>query len=139
LDFELNDFASPLNTIKPALQKIGNPVINPVTPKAWALLFSPVFERINLAILNVPPVLSSEIPIIAPRMIRNPIEAMVFPKPCWIVFTIVFDGSTANARKTETRNRAMNASSFNFDVRMIIARIVIATRIEVKRILIKGY
>jgi len=137
LDFELNDLDSPLKMINPALQKIGNPVIKPVMPRALALLFSPVFERINLAILSVPPVLSSEMPIIAPRMISNPIDAIVFPKPCWIVLTIVFKGRTAQARKTETRKRAMNASSFNLDVRMIIAIILIPTVIDVSRILIK--
>jgi hypothetical protein len=50
----------------------GNPVINPVIANADPLLFSPVFERIDLEILSVPPVLSGVITIIAPKIIRNP-------------------------------------------------------------------
>jgi hypothetical protein len=75
-------------------------------------------------------------PIIAPRMIKNPIVAIVLPNPSWIVLTIVFTGSTVKASKRETRNRAINASSFNLDVRIIIATILIPTRIDVNRILI---
>ena len=61
---------------------------------------------------------------------RNPIDAIVLPNPCWMVFTIVFGGRMAKARKTETRKRAINASSLSFEVRMIIAIILIPTRIE---------
>jgi len=99
LDFELNDFARPLNIMNPESQKIGNPVIKPVTASADALLFSPVLDRIYFAILIVPPVLSSVIPIIAPSIIRKPIDPIVFPNPCLRVFTIVFAGKVANARK----------------------------------------
>jgi hypothetical protein len=99
-------------------------------------LFSPVFERINLAMLSVPPVLSSVIPIIAPRIIKNPMVAIVLPNPSWIVLTIVFTGSTVKARNSETRNKAINASSFSLDVRIMIAIILIPTRIEVSRVLI---
>ena len=119
-----------------ATLNIGKPVINPVMPRAWAVRFSPVFDRMNLAILRVPPVLSREIPIIAPRMIRNPIEAIVLPKPCCIVATIVFGGRTAKARKTDTIKSAMKASSLSFDVRTIIAIILIPTRSEDDSILI---
>jgi hypothetical protein len=122
--------------MNPELQKIGNPVIKPIMPKARALLFSPVFERINLAMLRVPPVLSSVRPIIAPRMIKNPIVAIVLPNPSCIVLTIVFTGRTVNARKIETRNKAIKASSFNLDVRIIIAIMLIPTIIEASRILI---
>jgi len=135
LDLELNDFESPLKIIKPELQKMGNPVIKPMIPKALALLFSPVLDRINLAMLNVPPVLSSVIPIIAPRIIRKPIVPIVLPNPSWIVLTIVFTGRTEKARKIETRNRAINASSFRREVRRMIAIMLIATIIEVNRIL----
>jgi hypothetical protein len=69
-------------------------------------------------------------------MIKNPIVAIVLPNPSWIVLTIVFTGSTAKASKSETRNRAINASSFNLDVRIIITTILIPTRIDVSRILI---
>ena len=135
LDLELNDFESPLKIIKPELQKMGNPVIKPMIPKALALLFSPVLDRINLAMLNVPPVLSSVIPIIAPRIIRKPIVPIVLPNPSWIVLTIVFTGRTEKARNIETRNRAINASSFRREVRRMIAIMLIATIIEVNRIL----
>ena len=127
---------SPLKIIKPELQKIGSPVIKPMIPKALALLSSPVFDRIDLAILSVPPVLSSVIPIIAPRIIKKPIVAIVLPNPSCIVLTIVFMGSTVIARKSETRNKAIKASSFSLEVRRIIAMILIPTIIEVSRILI---
>ena len=122
--------------INPESQNIGNPVINPVIPSAGALLFSPVFERIYLAILSVPPVLSSVIPIIAPRIIRNPIEAIVFPNPSLIVLTIMFAGRVVNARKSETRKRAINAFNFNLEVRIIIAIMLIPTSVEVSKMLI---
>jgi hypothetical protein len=134
LDLELNDFESPLKIIKPELQKIGNPVKKPMMPKALALLFSPVLDSINLAILNVPPVLSRVIPIIAPRIIRKPIVPIVFPNPSWIVLTIVFTGRTAKARKIETRNRAINASSLRREVSRMMAIMLIPTIIDVSRI-----
>jgi hypothetical protein len=108
-----------------------------VTASADALLFSPVLDRIYFAILIVPPVLSSVIPIIAPSIIRKPIDPIVFPNPCLRVFTIVFAGKVANARKTETRKRAMNAFNFNFEVSIIMAIILIPTRIDVKRVLME--
>jgi hypothetical protein len=49
----------------------------------------------------------------------------------------VFAGSVVNARKRETRKRAMNAFSFNLDVRIIIAAMLMPTRIEVLNILIE--
>ena len=135
-DLELKDFARPLRIMNPESQKIGNPVIKPVIARAEALLLSPVFERIYLAMLIVPPVLSSVMPIIAPRIMRNPMDAIVLPNPSLIVLTIVFAGSVVNARKRETRKRAMNAFSFNLDVRIIIAAMLMPTRIEVLNILI---
>ena len=75
-------------------------------------------------------------PIIAPRIIRKPIDAMVLPNPSLIVLTIVFAGSVVNARKRETRKRAMNAFSFNLDVRIIIAAMLMPTSIEVLNIFI---
>ena len=47
--------------------------MKPVIPMAAALLFSPVFDRIYPAMLNVPPVLSRVMPIMAPKIIRKPI------------------------------------------------------------------
>ena len=75
--------------------------------------------------LSVPPVLSRVIPIIAPRIMRNPIDAIVFPKPSFIVAITLSAGNVENARKTETIKRAMNALSFKLDVRYIIAIILI--------------
>ena len=136
LDFELKDLANPDNIIKPESQNIGNPVMKPVIPSAGADLFSPVFESIYLAILSVPPVLSSVIPIIAPSIIRNPIEAIVLPNPSFIVLTTVAGGSVVNARKSETRKRAINAFSFNFEVRKTMATILIPTRTDVRKVVI---
>ncbi len=76
----------------------------------------------------VPPVLSRVIPMIAPRIIRNPIDAIVFPNPSLIVLTIRFGGSVVNARNRETRNRAMKAFSFNLEVSTTIAIMLISTR-----------
>jgi hypothetical protein len=135
-DLELKDFARPLNMMNPESQKIGNPVINPVIAKAEALLCSPVFESIYLAILIVPPVLSRVMPIIAPRIMRNPIDAIVLPNPSLIVLTIVLAGRVVNARKRETRNRAINALSFSFEVRIIIAIILTPTYTDFNRMLI---
>lgn len=137
LDFELKDLARPLIIINPESQKIGNPVIKPVTASAVALFFSPVLDRIYFAILIVPPVLSSVMPMIAPSIIRKPIEPIVFPNPCLRELTIVFAGKVANARKMDTRKRAMNAFNFNFEVSIIMANILIPTRIDVNRVLME--
>ncbi len=130
-DFELNDFASPLKIMNPESQNIGNPVRKPVIASAEALLLSPVFDRIYFAMLIVPPVLSSVIPIIAPSIIRKPIDAIVFPNPSFMVFTIMPAGRVVNARKSETRKRAINAFNLNFEVRITMAIILITTRVDV--------
>jgi hypothetical protein len=57
-------------------------------------------------------------------------EAIVFPKPSFKVFTIVSGGRVANARSTETIKSAMNALSLKVDVRRMIARMLKATSIE---------
>ena len=136
-DLRLNDLASPLSIMKPESQKIGRPVINPVIPIAAGLLFSPVIDKIQFAMLNVAPVRSRVIPIIAPNIIRNPIDAIVPPKPSLSVLTTLSAGRVVNARNTETRNRAIKALSLIFDVRMIIARILIATRTDIIVMLIR--
>jgi hypothetical protein len=136
-DLILKDFASPLRIIKPESQNIGNPVINPVIPIAAALFFSPVLERMYLAILSVPPVLSRVIPIIAPKIIRNPIDPIVEPKPSFMVLIMVSAGNTASARNTETTKSAMKAWSFSEEVRKIIAIILIITNIEITGILMR--
>jgi hypothetical protein len=80
--------------------------------------------------LRVAPVLSRVIPIMAPKIIRNPIEAIVLPKPSFIEETTFSAGRVEKARKTDTMNRAMNACSLSFEVSRIIARMLIATMME---------
>ena len=128
LDLLLNDFASPLKIINPESQKIGKPVIKPVIPSAAALLFSPVLESIYLAILNVPPVLSRITPIIAPNIIRKPIDPIVLPKPSFIVRITSEIGIVANARRRDTVNRAIKAFSFKLVVSTIIRMMAKTTR-----------
>jgi len=140
LERELRDFDNPLRIIYPALQKIGRPVINPVIPRAAAVRFSPVFDRMYFAMLSVPPVLSRIIPMMAPSIISRPIEAIVLPKPCWIILTIFPGGSSMTARSTETTNKEKNASTLSLDVRKIMRRMLDATMTEVQNILIQpGY
>jgi hypothetical protein len=50
----------------------------------------------------------------------------------------VLAGSVAKARKSETRKRAMNACNFKVEVKIIIAKILMMTRIEIDRMLITG-
>ncbi len=57
-------------------------------------------------------------------------EAMVFPNPSFMVLITVFAGSVVNARKSDTRKRAIKAFSFSLDVRIIIAIMLIPTRID---------
>jgi hypothetical protein len=47
-----------------------------------------------------------------------------------IVVITVLAGNVVKARKTETMKSAMNAFSLSFEVRMTIAIMLIATRIE---------
>jgi hypothetical protein len=76
------------------------------------------------------------IPIIAPKIIRNPIDPIVFPNPCFIDVTIVSAGRVTNARNTETTNSETNAFNFRVEVRRIMAIILTRTRIEITAILI---
>jgi hypothetical protein len=62
-------------------------------------------------------------------------EAIVPPNPSLIVVTTLSAGSVANARNTETRKRAIKALIFKLDVRIIIAIMLIMTRIDVSVIL----
>lgn len=55
------------------------------------------------AMLSVPPVLSSVIPIMAPRIMRNPIDAIVLPKPSLIVAMILSAGNVVKARKNNKK------------------------------------
>lgn len=128
---KLKDLATPLRMINPESQKIGMPVIKPVIPTASGLLSFPVFDKINLAILIVAPDLSRARPMIAPNMIRKPIEAIVLPKPSFNAGSTFSAGMVVKARNTETPNKAMNACNLNFDVRRIIASILTITRIDI--------
>jgi hypothetical protein len=130
-DFRLNDFESPLRIMNPESQNIGSPVMNPVIPMAAALFLSPVFERIQPAMLNVPPVLSSVMPIMAPKIIKKPIDPIVPPKPSLIVFIIVSAGRVVKARSRETINRAIKACNLSLVVRIMISIILIRTRREI--------
>jgi hypothetical protein len=121
--------------IYPESQKMGIPQINPVIPNAGPLCFSPVRERIKPAMLAIPPVLSSVIPIMAPRIIRNPIDAIVLPKPPFNVLTMVSGGRVAKARKTETRNKATKALIFKTEVNQITANMLTITNIEIREML----
>ena len=85
--------------------------------------------------LIVPPVLSRVIPIKAPKIIRNPIEAIVLPKPSLIVVITVAAGSVVKARNSETIKRAINAFSLYFDVKTIIAIMLTITNAETAVIL----
>ena len=60
----------------------------------------------------------------------------MLPNPSLIVLTIVFGGRVVNARKSETRKRAMNAFNFNLEVSIIIAIMLIPTRVDVSKMLI---
>ena len=85
--------------------------------------------------LRVAPVLSRVMPIIVPSIINKPIEAMVFPNPSFRVETMEADGKVAKARKRETRNRAINAFIFNFEVNIMIAIILINANTDLSKIL----
>jgi len=60
---------------------------------------------------------------------------MVFPKPSFMVLTIVPGGRVVNARKSETRKSAMNAFSFKADVSIITANMLIITSVDNNRVL----
>lgn len=60
----------------------------------------------------------------------------MLPKPSFRVLTIVLTGSVVKARNRDTRNKAMNAFNFNLDVRIIIARMLTPTRVDVNKTLI---
>jgi hypothetical protein len=78
------------------------------------------------------------IPIIAPKMIRNPIDPIVDPNPSFIVLIIVSEGKTASAKTTETTKSAMKACSFSDEVRKIIAIMLIITNIDITIMLMAG-
>ena len=52
-----------------------------------------------------------------------------------IVLTIRFGGRVVNARKSETRKRAINAFNFNLEVRTIMAIMLIPTNDDFSKIL----
>jgi len=127
-DLALTDLAKPLRIIYPESQNMGIPAINPVRPKAAAAFFSAVFDKINLARLKAPPVLSSITAIIAPVIIRNPMEPIVEPKPSLIILITSLPGNAVTARKSEARKSEINAFSLNFDVSIITTAILVLTK-----------
>ena len=138
-ELKLNDLARQLRMIKPESQKIGNPVIKPVIPSALELLFFPVFDSMKPAILRVPPVLSRATPIMVPKMIRNPIEPIVLPKPSFIVEITLSAGMVNTARKRETINRETNALIFSRDVRNTIAAMLMIIKNDIDKVFIRVY
>jgi hypothetical protein len=77
-------------------------------------------------------------PIIAPKIIKKPIDPIVPPNPSLMVLIIVSAGRVANASKRETTNRAMKACNLRLEVRITIAIILIMTNMEIQRIFITG-
>ena len=88
--------------------------------------------------LSVAPVLSSITPIIAPKIIRNPIEAIVEPKPSLRVLTIFPPGRVTRARNNDTMNKTMKAFILSLDVSHITAIILRITKKEIVKIFIPG-
>ncbi|MPM61838.1 hypothetical protein SDC9_108701 [bioreactor metagenome] len=123
----------------PESQKIGIPATNPVRPMADAALLFPVMDNMKSAMLMAAPVLSSITAMMAPMMIRKPMEAMVLPKPVLSISTIFLSGSAATASNSDTTNNEAKAFSFTTDVRNIISRILMKTKIEIVMILIDIY
>jgi hypothetical protein len=80
--------------------------------------------------LSAPPVLSRITAIIAPRMMRIPIEAVVAPKPSLMILRISFPGKAVMARNKETINRETKALSLNFEVSRMMAVMLTNTRRE---------
>jgi len=69
--------------------------------------------------------------IMAPNIIRKPVEAIVLPKLSFIIWITFLPGITAIARKRDTRKREIKAFSFHFEVNKIMAEILIRTRIDI--------
>jgi len=63
---------------------------------------------------------------------------MVLPNPSFIVETIVEGGRVRKARNTETRKSDTNALSLTFEVRIIIAIMLIPTKTETVNKFIAG-
>ena len=134
--FALNDFARPLKMINPESAKMDMPAIKPVIPKAATALLSPVFDKTYFAIVTAAPVISSIMAITAPSIIRKPVDAIVFPKPSFMILSTSLTGKTAIARKSDTRKRETNALSFHLEVSRIMATILITTSVDNATVLI---
>jgi hypothetical protein len=70
------------------------------------------------------------IPIIAPRIIKKPIDPIVLPNPSLIVFIIVSAGRVVKASNKETIKSAIKACNLSLVVRIIIKIIQITTSRE---------
>ncbi|OPZ25464.1 MAG: hypothetical protein BWZ00_01840 [Bacteroidetes bacterium ADurb.BinA174] len=69
-------------------------------------------------------------------MIRNPIDAIVLPKPCFRISTTFLSGSAITASSSETINSDANALSFVTDVKITISKMLNRTKMEMVRMLI---
>ena len=88
-----SDEFSPLRTIYPESQKMGNPTMKPVMLIASAACRSPTFRRMKAAITLVLPVCSSKMPKAVPRTMMNPNDFMILPKPSLMALMISGTGS----------------------------------------------
>ena len=134
----LNDFANPLKIIKPESQNMDMPAMKPVMPNAIVPFRSPVLDIIKRAIVIAAPVSSSMIAIMAPKIIRKPIEAIVLPKASCSIVKTFLPGIATIARRRETKKREMNALSFHFDVSKIMHTMLITTSDDKAILLIIG-
>ena len=128
----LNDLANPLRMINPESQNIGKPVINPVIPIAAAAFLVPVFFKMLVAILMAPPDLSSTTAMMAPKMIRKPMEAIVEPNPSFRIAITFPKGRVARARNKETMNSETKAFSLMTEVSRMISKMLIRTRVATR-------
>src|SRR5579864_8979106 len=83
----------------------------------------------------VAPVLSRRIAMIVPRMIKKPMDAIVPPKPFFMMVMTSLPGITAKARNNETRKRAMKAFSFQIEVSKITMAMLTMTSIDITTVL----
>jgi len=74
--------------------------------------------------------------MIAPKIIKKPIELIVFPNPCLSTSTILCSGKVAIASNKDTANNDIKAFNLITDVNSIIKMILNTTSMEIVIILI---
>ena len=74
--------------------------------------------------------------IMAPSIMRKPVEAIVLPNAFFMIVITSLPGNTAIARKRDTRKSEIKAFSFHFEVSRIIQVILITTNDEIAAVLI---